>query len=82
MATSAQVLNHLLPNGGWTILGDDFDSITYDEGVTPITKKAFTDAFAVVDQALLAAETAKEAARQSRRAKLLALGLTEDELDA
>jgi len=82
MATAAQVLNHLIPSGGWTIQGEDFDSIVYDEGVAPITKKQFNDAFAIVDSALAAAEAAKEAARQSRRAKLLALGLTEDELDA
>lgn len=82
MATSAEVLAHLIPDGGWTIQGDDFDSIVYDEGVTPITKKQFTDAFPVVDQAKAAAEAAKEAARISRREKLLALGLTEEELDA
>lgn len=39
-----------------------------------------------IDKAAVAAEQAaiaeKEALRQSRRAKLLALGLTEDELDA
>lgn len=33
-------------------------------------------------QARIAAEAAKEAARISRREKLLALGLTEEELDA
>lgn len=82
MATAAQVLNHLIPSGGWTIEGEDFDSIIYDDGVTPITKKQFNDAFVVVDQALADAEAAREELRQSRRAKLLALGLTEDELDA
>jgi hypothetical protein len=82
MAKAREVLDYLLPNGGWTIQGEDFDSIVYDDGVSSITKKQFNDAGAIVDQAIADAYAAREAARQSRRAKLLALGLTEDELDA
>ena len=49
MATGGNVLEMLIPTGGWVITADDFDSIRYDEGVTPITKKQFTDGFAQYD---------------------------------
>jgi hypothetical protein len=49
MAKGGEVLSMLIPTGGWVITADDFDSIRYDEGVTPITKKQFTDGFAAFD---------------------------------
>lgn len=76
MATGAEVLSYLIPTGGWVISGDDFDSIIYDESVTPITKKAFTDAFSKID--VLKAEKAAEKAA-ARSALLERLGITEDE---
>lgn len=76
MAKAADVLNHLIPTGGWTIEGEDFASIVYDEGVTPITKKQFTDTFAVVDS--LNATKAEEAAAK-KAAILERLNITEEE---
>jgi hypothetical protein len=76
MATGADVLNKLIPNGGWVISGDDFDSIRYDEGVTPITKKQFDDGFAAYD----GWKAAKEADVKNQRDALLArLGITAEE---
>jgi hypothetical protein len=49
MATGGEVLGMLIPNGGWVISADDFESIRYDEGVTPLTKKQFIDGFAAYD---------------------------------
>ena len=72
----------LIPTGGWVISGDDFDSIRYDEGVAPITRKQFDDGFKVVDKFKADQEAAKEAIRQSKISKLLALGLTQEEIDA
>ena len=76
MATSAEVLSMLIPAGGWVIYGDDFDSIIYDEGVTPVSAKDFKDGFAKVD-----AWKAKEAAaRDTKKAEILnRLGITADE---
>ncbi len=76
MATGANVLSMLLPNGGWVITGDDFDSIIYDKGVSPLTKKQFTDGFNEYDtfQANMKAE--KIAAKA---AVLDRLGITADE---
>jgi hypothetical protein len=80
MALSGEVLTYLIPTGGWSITGDDFDSIIYDDGVKAITKKQFEDGFAKVDEAKAKAEADKLAAKQSAQAKLAALGLTEEEV--
>ena len=76
MAKGYEVLTLLIPTGGWVITGDDFDSIIYDDGVTPLTKKQFNDAFPLVD----AQNTQKETERATARTALLSkLGITEDE---
>lgn len=76
MATSADVLNMLIPNGGWVIYGQDFDSIIYDEGVTPITKEQFEAGFAQYD-VLKAQQDADKAANKA--ALLARLGITAEE---
>lgn len=82
MATSADVLNMLIPNGGWVIYGQDFDTIIYDEGVTPITKAQFEAGFAQYD-AWKAEQDAKAITdKEAAQAKLAALGLTADDLKA
>ncbi len=76
MATGAEVLSKLIPTGGWVITGDDFDSIRYDEGVNPITKKQFEDGFAAYDSW----KTQEAADTQIRRNAILTrLGITSDE---
>jgi hypothetical protein len=76
MATGTEVLEMLIPTGGWVIAGDDFDSIRYDEGVTPITKKQFDDGFAQYD----AWKAEQDAAQAASKAALLdRLGITADE---
>jgi 5'-3' exonuclease len=72
----ADVLEMLLPNGGWIIVGDDFDSIQYDAGVSPITKKQFLDGF---DQ-VAAWKEQQEATKAQAKVNLLAkLGITAEE---
>jgi hypothetical protein len=76
MVTGGDVLQMLIPTGGWVIVGEDFDSIRYDEGVAPITKKQFDDGFAAYDSW----KAAKEAEVQTRRDALLTrLGITQEE---
>jgi hypothetical protein len=76
MHKAAKVLEMLIPTGGWAIQGDDFDSIHYDEGVTPLTKKQFDDGFNVVDAWI----AEQEAVKAAEKAALLArLGITADE---
>jgi len=76
MATSADVLNMLIPNGGWVIYGNDFDSIIYDDGVTPITKEQFEAGFAQYDAFKAEQDVAKAAAKQALLDKL---GITAEE---
>ena len=81
MATSAQVLNMLIPTGGYAIYGDDFEGIQFIEA-TPITKEQFEAGFAQYD-AWKAAQDAQIAAdKAAAQAKLAALGLTTDDLKA
>jgi hypothetical protein len=76
MATGKDVLNMLIPSGGWVIYGDDFDSIIYDEGITSISKKQFTDGF----QAFDAWKAQQDAAKAATKAALLdRLGITAEE---
>ena len=76
MAQGFEVLEMLIPTGGWVIYGDDFDSIIYDEGVKPILKKEFTDGFAKVDVFKAEQDTAKATAKAALLSKL---GITAEE---
>ena len=76
MATGADVLNMLIPNGGWVIYGQDFDSIIYDEGVAPITKEQFEAGFAQYDVLKAQQDAAKATAKQALLDKL---GITAEE---
>lgn len=76
MEKGAEVLKMLIPTGGWAIQGDDFDSIHYDEGVTPLTRKQFDDGLKAVD-AWVAQQEATKAAEKT--ALLARLGITDDE---
>jgi hypothetical protein len=77
MAKGSDVLLMLIPTGGWVITGDDFDSIQYDEGVTPLSKKEFLDGFNKVD----AWKADQDQARENERAAILnRLGITAEEV--
>jgi hypothetical protein len=76
MAKGSDVLAMLIPTGGWVIIGNEFDSIIYDEGVTPVTKKAFEDGFAAYDAWKAEQEADKAAAKT---ALLNRLGITAEE---
>ena len=76
MATGVEVLTMLLPDGGWYISGDDFDSIIYNDNVKPLTKKQFTDGFVQYDTWQSKQNTDKMTAKSVLLEKL---GITEDE---
>lgn len=81
MATSAEVLQFLLPNGGYTAMGEDYEGINFIE-CAPITKAEFEAGFDKAD-AWKAAQEAKEAtALTTAQAKLAALGITLADLKA
>jgi hypothetical protein len=81
MVTGADVLEMLIPTGGWAIIGNDFDGIEFLEA-KPITKYAFDAGFAQFEAWKSEQESAKIAAKEIAKAKLEALGLTLDDLKA
>lgn len=75
MTTGAEVLTMLIPDGGWVILGNDYDAIQFLE-CEPITKKEFESGFALVE----AWKNEQNAIKAAEKAALLEkLGITADE---
>ena len=75
MATGADVLRMLIPEGGYAINGDDFEGITFIEA-EPITKAEFEAGFAKYDSWKAEQELSKA---NAKAALLDRLGITEDE---
>jgi hypothetical protein len=80
MATGAEVLGMLIPNG-WVIVGDDYDGIQFID-CEPITRAEFEAGFAQYDAWKAEKDAEIVSAKQAAQAKLTALGLTLDDLAA
>ena len=77
----ADVMDLLRPNGGWIMIGDEWEGIEFID-CEPVTKAEFDKALADYPK-LIADKKAKElAAKKAAEAKLAALGLTADDLKA
>ena len=75
MANKIEVLTMLIPNGGWTMTGDDYEGISFFE-CEPITKAQFEAGFAQYD----AWKAKQDSDKATARAALLAkLGITAEE---
>lgn len=73
----------LRPGAAWSMTNEDVENITWHtEGVQPLTQAEVTAEVARLEQAAIDDAAAKQAARESGEAKLLALGLTVDEVAA
>jgi hypothetical protein len=81
MATRSDVLQMLIPNGGWVAVGEEYEGITFLE-CEPITKAQFEAGFAKFDAWKTKQDAADIAAKEAAQAKLTALGLTIDDLKA
>jgi len=81
MATGREVLEMLIPQGGWIISGDDYEGIEFVD-CESITKAKFEAGFSQVDAWKAEQNTAKAEAKTSAQAKLAALGLTVEDLAA
>ena len=75
MITGAQVLEMLIPNGGWVITGNEFEGIQFLD-CDPISKKEFQDGFAKYEAYAVAKESAVKAQKD---AILERLGITAEE---
>ena len=81
MAKGSDVLNMLIPNGGWVLQGNDYEGIQFLE-CEPITKSEYQAGFAQYDAWKAEQDADKAAAKEKAQAKLAALGLTTDDLAA
>lgn len=81
MAKASEVLQMLIPNGGWICVGQEYEGIQFLE-CEPITKAQFEAGFAKYDAWKADQEAKIIANRLAAEAKLAALGLTLDDLKA
>lgn len=81
MATVSEVLNMLIPEGGYIAVGEEYEGVEFLD-CEPITKAQFTAGFAKYDAWKAEQDTKAEADKASAQAKLAALGLTADDLKA
>jgi hypothetical protein len=81
MARSFEVLEMLIPTGGWVTRGDDFKDVEFID-CEPITKAEFEAGFAKYDAWKIKQDAAKAGAKATAEAKLTALGLTVEDLQA
>ena len=70
------------PNADFSINADDINQITWHNGTTPISKADIEAQISVVKQEETDAAIKKIADKASANAKLKALGLTDDEIEA
>jgi hypothetical protein len=82
MATGGDVLEFLLPQGGWIISGDDFSSIQWIDERPRCTKAQFEAGFAQYDAWKSDQDAKAVADKASAQGKLEALGLTAADLKA
>jgi len=76
MATGGDVLGMLLPQGGWIISGDDFNSIVWVDERPRCTKAQFEAGFTQYE----AWKAEQDEAKAAQKAALLnRLGITEEE---
>jgi hypothetical protein len=82
MATSLEVLRFLCPAGGWIIVGDEFNGITWVDERPRCTEAEFKAGFAQYDAWKAEQDSKAELDKAAAQAKLAALGLTADDLKA
>ena len=83
MINKSDAVASLRPETEWVIYGDDVEGIIWHtQGVTPLTTAEVEAEMVRLEQAAIDKQAAKETAVKSGRAKLLALGLTNEEVEA
>jgi hypothetical protein len=81
VAKHREVLQMLIPDGGYVATGEEYEGIEFLE-CEPITKKQYKDGFAQYDAWKTEQDAAKATAKAAAQAKLAALGLTVEDLQA
>ena len=82
MTDYAKVLEIRYANREWKLEGDDYEGLTMLDGGEKPTKESLDEAWESVKQEIQEKQQAALAAKESAKAKLAALGLTEAEVNA
>ena len=83
MISVVQAVMSLRPGAEWGMIDDDVENIVwYTEGVQPLTQAEVEAEVARLEQKAVDDEAARLAARESAVAKLKAIGLNDEEVEA
>ena len=82
MSTIIKAIQKINPTAEVSVSGDDINSIVWENGTTPISISDIQAQISVVEQEIADAAAQKIADKESANAKLRALGLTDDEIEA
>ena len=77
-----QAIQKITPNAEVSVSNGDINTIVWENGTTPISIADIQAQIPVVEQEITDAETKKANDKTSADAKLKALGLTDDEIEA
>ena len=77
-----EAIKKINPDAQASITDEDLNTIRWENGTTPILKEDIEAQIPVVEQEIADAEAKKIADKASANAKLKALGLTDDEIEA
>jgi len=77
-----KAIKKINPNAEASVSGGDINTIVWENGTTPIPVADIQSQIPVVEQEIADAAAKKIADKASANAKLKALGLTDDEIEA
>ena len=82
MSNIIKAIQKINPTAQVSVSGEDINSITWENGTTPISKADIEAMIPIVEQELKDAEANALAKKASGKQKLLDLGLSEEEVKA
>ena len=82
MSKIAKAILKINPEADFSIDGEDINKINWYNNTTPISKEDIQAQLPIVAQEIADAAAKKIADKESANAKLRALGLTDDEIEA
>lgn len=78
-----EAIRYMHPEADFSMVNDDISTIAWrTEGITTPTQEEVNNAIAAMEVEAVAKEAAKVAAKESAKAKLEALGLSDEEIAA
>jgi hypothetical protein len=82
MSKIAKAILKINPEADFSIDGEDINKINWYNNTTPISKEDIQAQLPIVEQEIANAAAKKIADKEAANAKLRALGLTDDEIEA